>query len=248
MALPFQTPANEQSFSSLIDEAILVTGKPGSLISVVAQANLTIRECQSLGLFARDLIEEQFTADADPYMWDRPNYFRKIRTCRYPAWDINPELLLPGRIQNNKTYFFYAADDYYVFKGLGEGQVLNMANYYWRKPLVYYSRLGTTTTLYPGGPYSVRPAYFDITEDQWMYLNLAGTAYVTTLSDTTEEALRRLNTTNWLFTEWRELILSGIKSKIWNASGDARGAVEYSAYKQTQTLLRNTIGYEGEGF
>lgn len=248
MASPFQTPANERSFSSLIDEAILVTGKPGSLISAVAAANLTVRECQSFGLFARDLIEEDITTDAEPYVWTRPAYFRSIRAVKYPCIGEHVSLALPGRIQKNLCHFFYAADDYYVFKGIGTGQVIKLANYYWRKPLVYYGRLGTSTVQYPGGPYASRPAYFDISTDLWMYLNAAGDAYVTTLSDPTEEALRRANATNWLVDDWRDLILSGTKAKLWNSGSDPRGVVEFSAYKQNQTLLRNTVGYEGQGF
>jgi hypothetical protein len=251
MVLPFQTPPNEQSFSSLIDEAILATGKPGSLINAVQYARLTVRECQSFGLFARDLVEDQVLIAADddiPFTWDRPTNFRRIRTVKYTNACYYPKLRLPGKIQHGEDRYFYAADDYFVFAGAGAGETLGLAYYKWLKGLSYYAQLGAITTQFPGGPYAIRPAYYDTNEEEWYYLNADETAYVTTLGDAAEELARRLLTTNWLVTEWRDLILSGIKAKIWNNTGDPRGAVEYSAYKQTQTLLRNTVGYEAEGF
>lgn len=248
MALPFRSPPNERSFSSLIDDAILATGKPGSLIAAVSAANLTIRECQAFGLFARDLIEENFVTDASPYIFTRPSYFRKLRTAKYASSGDYPKFLLPGKIQKNETSYFYAADSYYVFKGMAVGETLDLANYYWAKPLIYYGLLGTTTVQYPGGPYTTRPAYFDILEDEWMYLNADGDAYATTTGDADEDALRVVNATNWLVTDWRDMILSGIKAKVWNAASDPRGTVEFSAYKQTQNMFRIAMGLEAEGF
>lgn len=256
MANPFQTPPNEQSFSSLIDDAILATGKPGSLLAAIQHANLCIRECQGLGLFARDLDEDTLTVDTDPpFTWTRPPYFRTLRTVKYnkyingsncPREKIFPKFLMPGKIQKEERYYFYAADDYYAFNGVCNGDTIDIATYYWATPLSYYAQLGANTNIFPGGPYPTRLAYYDIDAGQWMYL--VGTEYETTTGNPTTDASYQALSSNWLTTDWRPLILSGTKAKIWNSVGDPRGNVEYSLYKQNQTLLRNTTGREAEGF
>lgn len=256
MATPFQTPPNEQSFSSLIDDAVLATGKPGSLVGIVQQANLTIRECQGLGLFARDLIEDELAVGAVPFTWSRPALFRKLRTAKYGSTDAAgsryntryPKMLLPGKIQRGECDYFYAADDYFVFVGVFIGDIIGTATYYWAKPLQYFALLGQSTTQYPGGPYQIRPAYYDLNTDLWMYLNTAQDGYVTTTGDVNIDAARRALVSNWLVIDWKPLILSGTKAKVWGSTGDPRATIEYSLYKQVQGELRITSGYEGEGF
>lgn len=248
MALPFQTPDNEKSFSGLIDSAIMQTGKAGSLIAAVSFANLTIRECQSLGLFARDLREEQLAVDIVPFNWTRPVNFRRIRTVKYPDFNIYPKFMLPGKIQIGEEYYYYAADNYYVFKGVGQNNAVNLANYYFAKRLQYFSRLATATDRFPGGPYSVRPAYYDQLTEQWMYLNDTSDGYVTSLTDLTEELIRQLNTTNWLVTIWYDLILTGTKAKLFSGGDDNRANREFAAYKQAQKTFQTVEAYESEGF
>lgn len=251
MALPFQTPVNEQSFSSLIDEAIMATGKPGQIISAVQFANLVIKECQALGLFAQDMLEEILAVppgQTSPMTWTRPPRFKSLRTVKYSAADVYPPLALPGKKQKNKTQYFYAADNYFVFSGAQAGETIKFATYYWQARLAYYGRLGVNTSLFPGAPYAVRPAYLDQDTGLWMYLNGTSDAYVTTLGDVTEEALRRTQATNWLVSDWRDLILSGTKTKMWNSSGDPRGNIEYGVYSKMQKTLQNTTAYEGEDF
>lgn len=252
MANPFATPDNEQSFSSLIDDAVLATGKPMQLVNAVQYANLTVRECQALALFAPDLVEDQLLVPANqsgPYTWTVPTAtFRSLRTVKYANCCVWPELILPGRKQKGKIHYFYRADNYFVFAGAGASETIKKATYSWRKRLGYYGRLGINTTLFPGGSYSIRPAYYDGDAEKWQYLNTAQDAYIDTTGDPVVDEARQLKATNWLFSDWRDLILSGIKTKIWNAAGDPRAATEYSVYKQTQKILQNTVSYEGEGF
>ena len=251
MAIPFRTPVNQLSFSSLIDEAILATGKPGSLTAAVQFANLVVRECQTLGLFAQDLIEEAFVVPSGQttvYTWERPANFRSLRSVKYGTCGVYPELALPGRKQRGKTQYFYAADNYFVFSGALPGETIGAATYYWRPRLGYFNQFGVNSAIFPGGPYPDRPAYYDEDLGIWQYLALDNSGYVDTIGNPTEEELRRRNATNWLVTDWRDLILSGTKTKIWTSAGDARGATEYSVYKQLQKSLQNTAAYEGEGF
>jgi hypothetical protein len=258
MAGIFQTPPNEQSFSSLIDDAILATGRPNALISAIQHANLCVRECQGLSLFAQDLVEDQLSVGSTvPYIWNRPAFFRKLRTAEYGYNDPTsghlrnkryPKFLLPGKIQKEHCDYFYAASNYFVFSGVHTGDVINTATYYWSIPLAYYALAGAATELFPGGPYSTRLAYFDTILMQWMYLQVDGTTYAATTGDPAVDEQYRNLSANWLSSDWRALILSGTKAKIWNSVGDARGNVEYSLYKQVQQELRISSGYEAEGF
>lgn len=249
MALPFQTPSNEKSFSSLIDEVILATGRPGSLINAVQAANLTVRECQTLGLFARDMDELAYVVDVTPYVFTRipnPGPWRILRTAKYVNAGVYPGLAMPGKKQKNLDNYFYAVNNDYVFSGVMVGDTLALAAYWWAKSLTYYARYGTNTAQFPGGPYDIRPAYYDDNLNKWQYWT--GTVYADTTGVPATDALYQLQSTNWLVSDWRDLIISGTKSKVWNSVNDTRGPIEFSAYKASQKLLQVTSGREAEGF
>jgi hypothetical protein len=246
---PFKTPQNERSFSALVDRVILETGRQSALLSVIQYVNLSVRECQTLGLFSRDLLEEQVTATANPHIYTRPRNYRSLRAVRYDTLDYYPKMRRPGRAVQNASAFYYAADDYYAFHGVQEGEVITMANYYWAKPLQYFGRLGTITTGYPGGPYDNRLAYYDISTDKWQYLNDTSTAYVDegVIADgEDEEETRRLNATNWLVDDWWDMILAGAKAKLFKDFKDERATAAYAFYSQMQDMMRNTVGIEAE--
>lgn len=252
MAAPFQTPQNEKSFSSLVDDVIRITGKPGSLIDIISYANSTIRECQSFGLIARDLVEDEIVSDAvdaeTAFLWTRPAYFRELRTAKYPHSGVYPKFLLPGRVQKHEHEFFYAAQNYFAFAGVPSGCTVAIAYYTYAKPLLYYGQLGVATATFNGGPYDVRPAYYDLENDIWKYLNATSDGYVDTTGDAAEDLRRQLLTTNWVLAEWRELILSGTKSKVYTNAQDPRAPTEYSQYKQIQKLFIAANGLEATGF
>jgi hypothetical protein len=245
---PFVTPQNERSFSAMVDKVVLETGRQSALLSIISATNLTIRECHSLGLFARDLLEEEEVATADPHIYYRPKNFRSLRAVKYDRASYYPLMRRPGRAIQDNTYFFYAADNYYAFHGVQVGESIFLANYYWSKPLRYFGRLGTATTGYQGGPYTNRPAYYDIDEEVWKYLNLAETAYVDegVLSDDDEEELRRRNATTWVLEDWWDVIAEGVKAKVFKSYKDERAGAAYASYSQGQEIFRNTVGAEAE--
>lgn len=246
MAAAFSTPPNEKSFSALIDQAVTEVGQAARFRTAVQYANLTIRECQTFGLFARDRLEEVYTADASPFIWTRPRYFRSIYAARYLGHQIDVKCKQPGSPQRDERFFFYAADDYYVFRGCAEGEQVALINYYWLKPLLYFGRLGSTTTGYPGGPYTTRTAFYDMLEDTWMYLNVSGDAYVTTLNDPDAEEIARKNSYHWMLESFYELILEGTKNKLFNIAGDPRAQPTYASYKAAQKLFINANAFEAE--
>lgn len=243
---PFVTPANERSFSGLCDQVALETGRPGNLLTIISKARMTLRECQTLGLFPRDRVEEQFTTDATPYIWTRPSYFRSVGAAKYMTACVYPKLLLPGKSQTEFDYYFYASDDYYVFVNAMLGETLSLLNYYWVKPLLYFSRLGTDTATYPGGPYALRKAYYDLLLDKWQYLNGTNDAYVDTTGNVDTDTLYRKNSSHWLVEDWYDMIVDGTKAKIFALYSDERAPITYGSYKQSQILIQNTVSIEGE--
>lgn len=248
---PFLTPQNERSFSAMVDRIILETGRQQALLSVIQYVNLTVRECQALGLFARDLIEETEVATANPHIFFRPRQsdygqYRSLRTAKYDLLNYYPKMIRPGRAIEGKTAYYYAADNYYAFHGVSVGEDIQLASYYWAKPLRYFGRLGTTTTGYVGGPYTNRPAYLDIDTDTWMYLNAGQTAYVNDLADTDEEELRQRNALNWVLEDWWDVVGEGVKAKLFKAFKDERASAAYAAYSEGREILRNTVGIEAE--
>ena len=245
-AKPFQTAQNERSFSGLIDDVVLSSGRAQNLRSIVQYANLTIRECQAFGLFARDRIEEQVMATASPHIWNRPAYFRSVGAVRYGNGGY-PRLKLPGRQQINVPEYFYAADDYYVFNGVSAGETISFLNYYWAKPLLYQKALGVNDGAFPGAPYSVRSAYFDILQDKWQYLNADGDGYVDTTGDADTDAARQKNSSHWFLENWYDMIADGTKAKVFARFDDTdKSNRAYAQYKASQNLLRNTQGFESE--
>lgn len=248
MAQAFRTPINEKSFSGLIDAAVLVTGKPGSLISITQFANAVIRECQALGLFAQDMTEDTLVVpdgQSTTYTWNRPSFFRSLRTVKFQNANVFPKFIQPGRKQLDEEFFYYAADNYFVFSGAKAGENINYALYKWSTPLAYYAQNGVVTTAFPGGPYDVRPAYFDIAEDKWQYWT--GTAYADTTGVPATDAAYELLSMNWLVDQWYDLILAGTKAKMFTSGGDPRAPAAFSDYKNMQKLLQNTSSYESEG-
>lgn len=249
MAQAFQTPINEKSFSSLIDAAVLATGKPGSLISITQYANAVIRECQALGLFAQDMLENTLVVPDNQttvYTWTRPAFFRSLRTVKYAVANVYPKFIKPGRKALDEDFFYYAADQYFVFSGAKAGENINTATYYWSTPLAYYARNGVVTTSFPGGPYATRPAYYDIAAGVWYYWT--GSVYALTTGVTATDTAYRLLTMNWLVDQWWDLILAGTKAMQFNAAGDPRAGAQFSNYKNMQKLLQNTSSDETEGF
>lgn len=246
---PFQTPQNERSFSALIDQVILDTGRPAALLSAIGYGNATLRQCHALGLFYRDLKEDQILATAQPMIWERPAGLRKLRTVQYDTCKVYPKLLLPGRQQQCERHYYYSVDTYYVFAGVQLQENINIAKWQWAPSFSYYTRLGDTTTAQlVGSSYTTRPAYYDKEELQWYYLNTNGTAYVTTLGDPDEEERRRNLTLDWLLQDYWEVILEGTSNKVFNKFGDARAGGTFSQYTAMQKDIKDNEAFESEGF
>ena len=91
-----------------------------------------------------------------------------------------------------------------------------------------------------------RPAYYDSSEFKWKYLD-SSDQYVDTLNDTAAEALARRKSSNWIIRQWPDLLLDGLKAKIFNGVGDARGPKHYGAFQEGLKLFQSSSGFESNG-
>jgi len=245
--MPYITPQNERSFSGLVDDAILVTGKPAQLTSIVGYALSTIRECQGLGTFYQDQTEVEITATANPHVWSRPANLRSVAAVRYMTSGVWPKFIPAGPRQRDRISYYYAVDDSYVFCGVTVGETIAAQLLKWVAPKMYYGRLGDSTAQYVGGPYSVRPAYFDTETGTWKYLNTAGDAYVSSLASTALEEAARGKVWHWMLENYYDLVLEGVKTKVFAAGGDVRNAPSYALYKSLQNSFKYAVGAGAEG-
>ena len=215
--------ADSRSFSGAVDQVKTRAGRGSTAdADVAAYMNATIRECNVLETFRRDLIENEITPTTDPFVWEHGLNIRLIRTVKY-AEGIYPKNLPPGKIQDNQDEFYYGGPGYYVFKGVTVDTKFDIAYYTYLPRLVYYV-IATQ-----------RPAVYNDTEEKWTYLS--GGSYVDTLGSTTLDDAARLKVTNWLLENWFDLVCEGTLAKILKKNNDQRAPATFALYKSFQKDL-----------
>ena len=203
-------------FSELVDSVVARTGRPDQLAAIVDYVNSTVRECQTKALFYKDLVEDVAVASSDPLIWTYPRTFRTLRAVRYGDGTY-PDLLLPGKIQYNQTFYYYAASTYFVFCGAGtDNSNIALAYYAYRTRLKYYA-------------VGARPAVYDETNDTWSYLN--------NITDPVLQEVAQQQVTNWLINFHHDLITEGACAKVFKSVGDQRSVMSFSLYKSMQEGL-----------
>lgn len=210
------------TFSAAVDSVIARSQRPDRRADIIAYVRQTMRECQVFKkiAFARDLIEDQLTATSSPFIWDRPQELRLLRTVQYGIFgarnaQIYPTFLRPGKKQETEQYYYYAGPDYFVFKGVDAGTIVNVAYYAYFKKLPYYA-------------IADRPAVFDLETDNWNYL---------TATTDQDKAIARALVSNWLLFDWYDLIVEGGLAKIFKTVGDQRAVSSFALYKSLQNDL-----------
>ena len=210
-------------FSEAVDTVITRTARSDKLADIVGYLNSTIKECQLLQFFAQDLIEDTITGiTASPYTWTRPARLRLLRTVRYDD-DVYPLYKLPGKAQVGVDNYYYAGAGYYVFKGSFDSEI-DVAYYRYLPRLAYYAEAD-------------RPAVYNENLDTWTY----AAAY--DIDDHTRETARNL-VSNWLLSNWGEMIIEGGMAKLYKSTGDQRTITSYSMMKTQQTLMLAQETYE----
>jgi len=213
------------TFSALIDEVRLRSGRVDRTVDIVSYARTTMRECTVLAEFSQNTIEGTFTSTSLPHILPRPANFRKWEALQYPYFDrqkgfpIYAKEQKPGFAQNtDNIYWFYRAGSSFVFNGLSIGDVVKYAFQAYLPKLAYYPLIAD------------RPATFDLETDTWSYhADYTGNA---TLNQQGEDKV-----SNWLLFVWYDLILEGVLAKLYKTVGDERSRSSFALYKQQQKDL-----------
>lgn len=211
------------TFSELVDELVLTTGRSDKLTNVVSYINQALRDSQSLAYFFKDLTEDSLVMDgSDPYLWDPlPPLFRLIKAINYPTYGPVSNLP-PGRIQSDQDAYYYFASMYGVIKGASQEDTVSVAYYSYFKRLSYYAQ-------------GSRPAYYDNEIQQWSYLQNG--VYVLDLGTPALNAAAQALVTNWMLFTWFDLVRDGAMAKLYYVLDDPRGPKHLGLYKSSQSSL-----------
>jgi len=213
------------TFSALIDEARLRSGRVDRTSDIVSYARTTMRECTVLAEFSQNTIEGTFTVTAVPHILTRFANFRKWEALQYPYFDrqkgfpIYAKEKKPGFAQNtDNTYWFYRAGNSFVFNGLAIGDIVKYAFQGYLPKLAYYLQVAD------------RPATYDLETELWSYhADYTGNA---TLNQQGEDKV-----TNWMLFNWYDLVLEGTLAKLYKTVADERQRASFALYKQQQKDL-----------
>jgi hypothetical protein len=226
-------------FSELVDKAVSRSSRLDRRLDIIDYANATLRECQGLALFWKDLVEDQAAcAAADPTTWDIPQRFRFLKAVMYPDGTFPPNEQ-PGKNQGTgfagtlKDQYYYAASTYVVFHGCGTTTTddISLAYYKWFPRLKYYAE-------------DHRPAVYSEELETWTYYDLTADGLLDYTQVGNQEAARNL-VTNWMLTDYHDLIITGTLAKLFSGIKDAeRNIQNYSLYKSQQELLKQTEPFE----
>jgi hypothetical protein len=225
------------TFSQLIDEIALETRRMDLLSMYPSFLNQTIRELHSEPerncsvVYDANLVEERIRLDGTN-TWEitAVETFQRMQTVRYDDvfnsdGFVYPRHLLPGRILNGETNFYYRAGDCFVFSGAKSS--VSVSFYRFPSRLAY-------------APIQNRKVAWNQETGQWVF----------DLLTYTEEQKKAIlsRSTNWLIRQWPDTLLEGLRAKIYKRLGDnERATMAYSAYKQMAKHLYSSGVYSSEG-
>jgi hypothetical protein len=212
--------AETSTFSALVDDVIARSQRRDRILDVVGYARSTIRECQVLAFFYQDMLEENLTADAVPFIWSRPVNFRSMLAIQNPDLGNRGEKLwlperAPGQQVLGETRYVYLSGDAYVIAGATIGETFPIAYFNYGRRFKYYS-------------VADRPAIFDDELETWAY----HANYIMTTE--LQQAGRDL-VSNWLLFRWFQTMVEGTLAKIFKAVGDERSRTAFALYKSQQS-------------
>lgn len=214
------------TFSALIDDAVVRTGRPANRADLISFARQSLRECQSLLKAAADLVEDTLIADANPYLWTIPENFRELLAIRYSSivddrgQMVYPKHLQPGKSQLEYEYYWYRTGTSMAFAGVEANVTIDVAYLLYSKKLPYYA-------------IADRPATFSLETNSWSYLS------ATTLPD--QQVARDL-VTNWILFDWYDLVLEGTCAKLWKIVADPRAGSSFALFKSIQGDFITAVG------
>lgn len=219
--------------SQLVDDVVRETRRPDMLSDILDYLNQTIRELHftpdngNAIKYDENFRELLLTVNAETgFSWTVPNpaLFQEMGAVKYPSvysrdGDVYARKMTPGRALNRVDYYYYRIGSTFVFSGYGGTNAqIALAYYEYPRSLRYYASAD-------------RPAVWDVEAMDFTYKD----------SFNTSDELRldaRNFTSNWLLIRWRDVVVEGVKAKVYKRlADDTRARTSYSLYGQ----LRNGI-------
>lgn len=237
-------------FSQAVRDVMRATGRTDAREEIIAHVNGTIRECQILSFFSRDVITVEIPITSLPFVFPRPSDLRQVLTVQYSN-GVFPRAIELGRRIGDYEAYYYATNNGYEFSGISGVSSIKVA-YVRYLPRLQYYETETEPAVYQDDKwqYLVNGEYADtvldlsdlpevLPDEEGYDEYIAEVEARTELATLVEEALRK-RVTNWLLDYWYDLVVSGAVAKILNTRGgeaDRRTAANYAQYKQYQNSL-----------
>lgn len=220
------------TFSQMVDEAVAESKRPDLIVEIATYLNQTIREVHfrpdvNAPLSYRDNFKEaQLVANRDEaYTWDIPNpaTWQRVAGIRYPnVWNSDQRQIwakekVPGPGVKAEEYYYYRVGSTFVFSNYGgTGSKIDLGWFEFPSRHKYLAR-------------PVRPAEYD---------DIEGWQYAPALVTPEQQAIARQMTSNWLLLRWHDVIMEGVRAKIYKrVSDDVRQRTSYSMFQQLRQGL-----------
>jgi hypothetical protein len=220
------------TFSQMVDEAVRESKRPDMLSEIATYLNQTVREVHMRPdvnaplTYRENFKESQVVADQPSgQVWDIPNpaVFQRVAGIRYTTlmsrygghvWATEK---VPGPGVEPDEYFFYRVGSSLVFSNYGgTGGVIDIGWFEFPNRLKYLSA-------------AQRPATYD---------DLDGWTYAAGVVTDSQKSWAREVTSNWLLLRWHDVLLEGVRAKIYKRVSDTeRQRTSYSLYQQQRQGL-----------
>jgi len=231
------------TFSQLIDMLVEESLRPDMRPFMRNALNLTIREqhfildgggkeTAPVG-FTDNLREELVEATSDDFTWPIPvpARFQMMEAVYYAMYGRYATERKPSSLRqfvdsdDGGQYGYYRTAGQLAFTNFGGvGSQIMLAWFEFPKTLTYYAA-------------GARPATWDEESESWTYLPSYD------VSDATREEARNL-CTNWMLERWADLLLAGLRAKIYARLADeVRMRTSYSTYQGLRVGLLATETY-----
>lgn len=197
-------------FSELVDRAVHVAGRPDALEEIAFNANETMRDISKRANWNDDSLEVEIAVpfDTRTVQWT-PDKKRPFRREDYieDGCHCNPLRVQPSsRMHKTAGPYYYVSGATFIF-----AQVCH--------PLkIFYFAYQPWLKYFPMG---LRPATFDVENNDW--------------STTDEATLAKV--TNWQLERHNSVVLDGTLARFFKTRQDPRQQVHYSAYEQGITHI-----------
>ncbi len=220
------------TLSQVIDEIVEETGHQELRLAIPSWLHQTLRELHFNDAtpmkYPDNLFEDYVTADSDEgylYPLVAPQQFQVMESVYYETRGIyapprSPAASMAFLEQINGDVYHYRTGGYIALSGYGgTGATVKIAYYLIPPRLQDFKNA------------SLRPAQWDEENQVWVYLP----AYDV---DATTRADALTKTTNWLLLRHKEVIMEGVRAKLYKRLNDPdRAKIAFSAYNSMKGIV-----------